>query len=54
MDCVKREYKERKDAMAERPLDDVACSWMGGICNTLILAGAAYDCCDTEDNMTTE
>lgn len=54
VDCVKREYKERKDAMAERPLDDVACSWMGGICNTLILAGAAYDCCDTEDNMTTE
>lgn len=53
VDCVKREYKERKDALGERPVDDVACAWLGGICNTLILAASAYDCCDT-DQMTTE
>lgn len=44
-DCVKREYNEKKEALEKRPLDDVACAWTAGLCETLLLISAAYDCC---------
>ena len=44
--CVKREYLAMKKAYEERPLDDIACTVLGGglVCKTLALVAAAYEC----------
>lgn len=42
--CVRREWREMKEAYENRPLDAIACSSTGPLCLALSLVAAAYEC----------
>lgn len=42
--CVRREWREMKEAYLNRPLDDIACDIISPACQVLALVAAAYEC----------
>lgn len=42
--CVRREWKEMRDAYLDRPLDAIACDLIDPACQALALVAAAYEC----------
>ncbi|WP_418992178.1 hypothetical protein [Alistipes sp.] len=42
--CVRREWREMRDAYKDRPLDAIACDLIDPACQALALVAAAYEC----------